>query len=218
MRKTIRIRATGADVRFLQEQLRDGGYYGGSIDGIFGPVTLAAVKAFQSANGLNPDGIVGRLTWEILEAGWEDDDPEPHAIPSTIDPPWLAKARSHIGITEIGGSKHNPTIIKFHSFTSLSAQDDETPWCASFACACLEESGITSPKSAAAISFLSWGNKLTTPRIGCIVVMSRPGGNHVGFYVGGDAQTIKILGGNQSNQVKVSSFSKDIVKGYRWPD
>lgn len=218
MRKTIRFGSTGVDVKYLQEKLREGDYYGGEISGAFDTVLQAAVMAFQANNGLKADGIVGRLTWEIIDAGWEEEvNPATEEIGYADEPPWLTVARSKIGVREISGAKNNPEIVGFHGHTGLSANDDETPWCASFACSCLEHAGFKSPHSAAAISFLSWGKKLAVPKIGCIVVMSRPGGNHVGFYVGGDSQTVKLLGGNQSDQVKVSSFQKSIVKGYRWP-
>ncbi len=52
----------GAGVRALQRNLRTLGYYTGNIDGDYGPGTLAAVTAFQAANGLTADGIAGNST------------------------------------------------------------------------------------------------------------------------------------------------------------
>lgn len=57
-----------ADVRAYQEQLGRLGYYDGAIDGIRGPQTIAAVKAFQKAKGLTADGIIGPQTVAALTA------------------------------------------------------------------------------------------------------------------------------------------------------
>ena len=57
---------TGDAVKTLQDKLNALGYNSGSVDGIFGAKTYAAVTAFQKANSLGVDGIVGKLTWGKL--------------------------------------------------------------------------------------------------------------------------------------------------------
>ena len=52
----------GQEVRTIQTKLKRWGYYNGSIDGIYGSQTLAAVKWFQAKNGLQVDGIAGPKT------------------------------------------------------------------------------------------------------------------------------------------------------------
>jgi peptidoglycan hydrolase-like protein with peptidoglycan-binding domain len=52
--------ATGPSVSLIQ------GLVGATVDGRFGPQTAAAVRAFQRAHGLVPDGVVGPLTWAAL--------------------------------------------------------------------------------------------------------------------------------------------------------
>lgn len=52
----------GEEVRQIQTKLKRWGYYNGNIDGIYGSQTLAAVKWFQSKNGLSVDGIAGPKT------------------------------------------------------------------------------------------------------------------------------------------------------------
>jgi putative chitinase len=56
----LKVGSEGADVKKLQEKL------GVEAIGKFGPKTEAAVKAWQKANGLKDDGIVGDATWSKL--------------------------------------------------------------------------------------------------------------------------------------------------------
>ena len=58
----------GMLVRLAQTALTRAGYNPGSVDGIFGPNTQSATRAFQRANGLTADGIIGPRTWTALVA------------------------------------------------------------------------------------------------------------------------------------------------------
>ena len=64
--KTMRLGFQGESVRTVQRKLKELGYYNGSIDGDFGEATDKALKAFQKANGLTPDGKVGDQTLKKL--------------------------------------------------------------------------------------------------------------------------------------------------------
>lgn len=57
----------GPDVAFLQDCLLELGFLNGPVDGVFGPATYQGVLALQKEVGLNPDGIVGKATWEKLQ-------------------------------------------------------------------------------------------------------------------------------------------------------
>lgn len=62
----LKVGSSGQQVRTLQTKLNNWGYNAGTVDGIFGSNTLAAVKRFQANNGLTVDGIVGAKTAAAL--------------------------------------------------------------------------------------------------------------------------------------------------------
>lgn len=68
-RPTLRKGDSGTYVTLMQTLLIQRGYDCGSYgaDGKFGDATLYALKLFQKANGLDPDGICGEKTWAKLE-------------------------------------------------------------------------------------------------------------------------------------------------------
>jgi peptidoglycan hydrolase-like protein with peptidoglycan-binding domain len=65
--------ASGPDVRAVQEILEALGFYRGDIDGIYGPGTADAVRRFQAAHGLTPDGIVGPNTYDKLMEAFDSE-------------------------------------------------------------------------------------------------------------------------------------------------
>ena len=56
----------GQEVRTIQDKLKRWGYYTGNVDGIYGSLTVSAVKRFQQKNGLKVDGIAGTQTLNAM--------------------------------------------------------------------------------------------------------------------------------------------------------
>ena len=76
---SLKVGSRGDSVRTLQSKLKRWGYYSGSVDGIFGAQTEAAVKALQKYGELTVDGIYGPKTHAelmalVAEAADEEDD------------------------------------------------------------------------------------------------------------------------------------------------
>ncbi len=58
--------STGAEVKAIQQTLKERGLYNGNVDGIYGTQTQEAVKKFQKQQGLAVDGIAGPQTLKRL--------------------------------------------------------------------------------------------------------------------------------------------------------
>jgi hypothetical protein len=58
----------GPQVKRLQRALARLGYPTGSVDGRYGPATMEALKRFQQADGLHPDGVLGPQTLQALRS------------------------------------------------------------------------------------------------------------------------------------------------------
>ena len=67
--ETLELGSEGAEVKKLQQKLKDLGYLSGSVDGKFGVATEAAVIAFQKNNNLTADGKAGVATLSKLYSG-----------------------------------------------------------------------------------------------------------------------------------------------------
>lgn len=133
---------------------------------------------------------------------------------------WMPIARGEIGVKEAAGAADNPRIVEYLRTTSLDedeARNDETPWCSGFVNWCVERAGYAGTDSAAAASWLHWGQPTDTPTEGAIAVFRRPGGNHVAFYLGEKDGGIEVLGGNQSDAVNIKVKDRADLRGFRIP-
>ena len=136
------------------------------------------------------------------------------------EPRWLTIAKGYQGVREIPGPKHNPTIMGWLRRLGSWIKDDETAWCGQYVAAVMQEAGLPYPKEfPRAKAWADYGANLRTTHLapGAILVFSRNGGGHVGFYVGEDATAYYVLGGNQGNAVNVMRIAKARCIATRWP-
>ena len=92
-------------------------------------------------------------------------------------------------------------------------------WCADFINFILRRTGHPTTNSRAARSFLDYGKRIDSPRVGAIVVLERGHNNgHVGIVRGTDgAGNIIVISGNHGNKVWESPYPKSRVLGYVIP-
>lgn len=113
---------TGSAVADIQQKLIDLGYLNDVADGIFGALTEAAVKGFQSANGLTADGIAWPQTVNAINAKWQE---QKDGKPSPADP--------ESGAGGDGGKKsaqppvQNTPLVQTPEQNTGGAQAPETP-------------------------------------------------------------------------------------------
>ena len=143
-------------------------------------------------------------------------------ILAASEPPWLTRARGELGTGEAAGAADNARVVAYYRDAGHpEIAHDSVAWCAAFASAMLERSGVASPRTLRARNFLQWGASLDAPRAGCIVVLWRgsPSSDqgHVGFFAGMTGDRLLLLGGNQSDQVSLAAFPRNQVLGFRWP-
>lgn len=129
---------------------------------------------------------------------------------------WMDIAEGERGVKEIAGASAHPQIVAYHATTQLKATSDEVPWCSSFVNWVMKQAKYPYTKSAAARSWRDWGVECSLHE-GAIVVFRRKGGHHVGFCVGQTSTMIRVLGGNQSNEVNIRNYRKTDLLSVRVP-
>jgi uncharacterized protein (TIGR02594 family) len=179
----------------VQSALKAAGYDPGPIDGLWGPKTAAAVSAWAFARG------------------------KPVAPSEAL--PWMDEAKAMMGRHEL---THNAELRAFLKSDGATLGDPaKLPWCGDFVQTCIRLGLPDEPFPGDLGANPYWARnwmllgKETPLTYGAVVVFSRDGGGHVGFCVGGDASTVAVLGGNQSNTVSIARLSRSRLLGARWP-
>ena len=215
---------SGSAISALQTKLQRLGFYSGNLDGIFGPATDLAVKAFQRAAGLIADGIVGPRTDEALA----NSGAQPVPQTSLYGPAALAEALTHVGYSEQPPGSNKTKFGEWFGVNGVA-------WCAMFMSYCFSRAGITlaagyngagvNKKGCAYCPTVEawlrveekWIGR-TIPQSGDLVLFQfdrDPEPDHIGIvdkvY---DATHFSTVEGNVSSEVKSLNRTMDQVQGF----
>jgi uncharacterized protein (TIGR02594 family) len=146
-------------------------------------------------------------------------------------PRTISEGLKLLGTAEVVGKGSNRTIIGWRDelngattngkpiITGLT--DDDVPWCGLLAAIVVfRRIGIISEVVSSPLWARSWakyGKAVKKAGLGDVLVFSRNGGGHVGFYIAEDANHYHVLGGNQSNAVTITRIAKSRCIARRRP-
>lgn len=139
-------------------------------------------------------------------------------------PKMLVEALKHYGTLEHIGKGSDVNISGWAKETGVSGwySDDDIPWCGLFAGVVAKRSGypFSAAKLLSAKAWKDWGVSVekNEEKLWDILVFVRPGGGHVGFYVGENDTAFLVYGGNQSNAVGFAWVAKDRLLTTRRPE
>ena len=143
----------------------------------------------------------------------------------TRDPLWLTVSLMLEGLSEVPGPASNPVILQWgRDIKAPGFVNDDTAWCAVYMNRLMM--ALQLPQAAEAGSwdllraakFARWGQSLVTAVRGAILVFDRPGGAHVGLYLGESPTAYYVHGGNTTNRVAAAWIEKSRLVAVRWPD
>lgn len=143
---------------------------------------------------------------------------------ATLDPlPRMIKeALLLFGTVEAAANANSPTIISWADEVGGKVDDvykaDSIPWCGLFMAVAAKRAGKQVPTNPLwALSWTRFGLPAGQPMLGDVLIFVRPGGGHVGLYIGDDAAAYHVLGGNQCDQVCFTRIAKSRLHRVRRP-
>ncbi len=146
------------------------------------------------------------------------EDPEPIVPIKHDDLKWMTWAKYHLGKRE---GVNDAWIVNLHELSQATykTKTSRTPWCAYFVGAALFANGLKGSKSAAAKSYDAFGLSCKLQYGAIVTLKHKDGSRHVGFCYDPkpNSKTFSMLGGNQSNRVRVTDYDKGDIMQTRWP-
>jgi len=184
-----------------------------------GPLTLTTSNA-QVAGGTGEEPTTSTFTVSTSSGGLFIE------LARTIDA-CLGEARQ--GLWKETGN--NPKINNCYRAVGFNVTGDSTPWCAAFTGNILKAVGLPALKTLSSLAYSKYGkqvplNDKSLWRLNDIVVFSRAGGGHVGFFRGYNPSTgsVLIAGGNQSDNLTEVGFKSSgmpvvaVCRGWEIPN
>lgn len=167
---TLNMGMRSSDVSILQTKLKTLGYFSNNVTGYYGSITKNSVIRFQKANGLYPDGIVGKNTYRALSnnsasVALSSRGTFERASGSNI----IATAKSYMGVPYVWGG------------TSPNGFD-----CSGFVHYVYGKYEVWLPRTAASLYTTGTYVSKADLRAGDLVFFTTytPGASHVGIYIG----------------------------------
>lgn len=152
------------------------------------------------------------------EYAWLDREPGPAMLRAGL---------ALYGTHEVAGAGDNPSIMGWAKEVGARGYvHDAIAWCGLFTALCAKRGGWEFNPGGNmlwALNWAKWGNPSPEPAFGDVLVFRRklPDGStagHVGQYVGEDAVAFHVLGGNQSDDVKIARVPRErLVAARRAP-
>ena len=143
-------------------------------------------------------------------------------------PVMITKALELFDTSETLGKKNNPTILSWAKEVGGEVDDvyqaDEIPWCGLFIAVVAKRSLKQVVKDPLwALNWGTFGKSTDKAMLGDVLVFVRKTAEgkkagHVGLYVGEDASSYHVLGGNQSDKVCITRIEKSRLYAARRPN
>lgn len=140
-------------------------------------------------------------------------------MPRTVE-----EALKLYGIKEAVDKANNPVIMDWadelgEKVIGYKYTGDDVPWCGLFAAIVVQRAAKPVPTGPLyALNWKAFGTPVDEAGLGDVLVFQRPGGGHVGFYIGEDDTSYCVLGGNQGDAVSFTWIAKDRCVAARRPE